>query len=112
MVRSLAIVLGMAVMGCGGKGGDRFDEILAELAKFRDEMCACKDAACVDKVSEARLAYKKTMRDKLEKNAKPSAEQDKKGKAIEAELQACRRALRSPEGSGSASGSDGVEASE
>ena len=40
-----------------------------------------------------------TMRDKLDKNATPTAEQDKKGKAIEAELQTCRRTLTSPDGS-------------
>jgi hypothetical protein len=81
------------VMGCGGGKADKFDDILAQLTKFKTEMCACRDAACADKVSEARRDYKKTMRDQLDKNAKPSADQDKQGKQIEADLQACRKAL-------------------
>ncbi len=106
-MRSLAIVLGLVVIGCKG-GNDKFDEILGQLEKFKTEMCACQDTACADRVSQARLDYKKTMRDKLDKDAKPTAEQDKKGKAFEAELQACRRALTAS-GSGAGSATDRPE---
>src|SRR5687767_11982752 len=91
-MRTLAIVLGLTLMGCPGEK-NKFDEILGQLEKFKTEMCACKDVACADKVSDARREYKKTMRDKLDKNAKPTEAQDKQGKAYEAELQACRKAL-------------------
>jgi hypothetical protein len=92
-MRAFAMALGLVVMSCGGGKGDKFDEILVQLGKFKTEMCACKDAACADKVSEARREYKKTMRDKLDKDARPTDEQDRKGKAVEAELQACRKVL-------------------
>lgn len=90
-MRTLVLVLGL-VVGCKG-GGDRFDEILGELESFKTQMCACKDAACADQVMDARREYRKTMRQKLEKGAKATEEQDRRGKALEAELQACRRAL-------------------
>lgn len=96
--RVLGVVFGLALAGCPSKkGSDKFDEILGQLERFKTEMCACKDAACADKVTEARREYRKTMREKLDKDAKPSAEQDRKGKAFEAELQACRKAVMPPD---------------
>lgn len=100
-MRMLAIVVGLAIMGCGGReaaNADKFDAILAQLEKFKTEMCACKDSACVSRVTDARREYKRTMRDKLDKDAKPTAAQDQKGKAVEAELQACRKKLASGAG--------------
>lgn len=98
-MRTLAIVLGL-VVGCGdSKTPDKFDEILGQLEKFKTEMCACTDAACADRVLDARREYKKTMRDSLDANAKPTDAQDKKGKAFEAELLSCRKQLSSAAGS-------------
>lgn len=95
-------------MSCGPGKADKFDEILAQLDKLKTEMCACKDLACADRVMDARREYKKTMRDKLDKDAKPTEAQDKQGKAVEAELQACRKALRNADESaaGSADAAD------
>lgn len=107
-MRTLAFVLGLIVMGCGGGKADKFDEILAQLEKLKNEMCACTDVACAERVSEARRDYKKTMRDKLDKNAKPTAAQDSKGKAFEAELQACRKKLTDA-GSGGSSAEEHPE---
>ena len=42
----LALVLGLT--GCGGKAG----EAIGEMKKLKDEMCACKDKACADRVTE------------------------------------------------------------
>ncbi|MFN0251897.1 MAG: hypothetical protein ACKV2T_33785 [Kofleriaceae bacterium] len=105
MMRALAMVLGLGLASCGSaeKKSDAFDEILVQLEKFKTEMCACTDAACADRVSEARREFKKTMRDRLAKDAKPTAEQDRKGKAFETELRACRTALLDPDGSGAGS---------
>ena len=98
-MRMLAIVVGLAVTGCGREpaNADKFDAILAQLEKFKTEMCACKDTACVSRVAEARREYKRTMRDRLDKDARPTAAQDQKGKAVEAELQACRKKLTAAE---------------
>lgn len=112
-MRTLAFVL-VAVMGCKSDQRaqrDKFDEILGRLESFKTQMCACKDVACADKVTEARREYRKTMREKLDKGSKPSAEQDRKGKALEAELQACRKALVPDTGS-AGSGSSAVENAE
>lgn len=92
-MRALLLVCVLGVVGCKKDAGDRFEEILTELGKLKDQMCACKDAACADKVGEARRDYKKTMREKLDKNAKPTEDQDRRGKQLESDLQACRRAL-------------------
>jgi hypothetical protein len=103
MLRVLVIGLGLGLLaGCPKKSSDPFDEILVQLEKFKTEMCACTDVACADRVSEARREYKKTMRDKLAKGAKPTDEQDRKGKTFESELQACRKALVDPAGSAAA----------
>ncbi len=106
-MRALVLVVGFAgfAVGCkGGAGADKFDEILGQLESFKTQMCACKDVACADKVTEARREYRKTMREKLDKGSKPSAAQDRKGKALEVELQACRKALV-PETGSAGSGS-------
>jgi hypothetical protein len=100
-MRALLLVGLLGVVGCK-KDGDRFEAILTQLATFKDQMCACKDAACADKVSEARREYKKTMRDQLGKDAKPTDDQDRRGKQLEADLQTCRKALSADSAPGSA----------
>ena len=49
----LAMVLGLGA--CGGKAG----EAIGEMKKIKTEMCACKDADCVKKVSEKMEAMSK-----------------------------------------------------
>jgi Sec-independent protein translocase protein TatA len=48
----LAMVLGLSA--CGGKAG----EAIGAMKKAADDMCACKDKACADKVN---AALEKTM---------------------------------------------------
>ena len=42
----LALILGLSA--CGGKG----DAAIGDMKKIKDEMCACKDKACAEKVTE------------------------------------------------------------
>src|SRR6185503_1141221 len=44
----LAAVL-LASFGCKNKGGG---EVVAKMTEFKDRMCACKNKACTDKVTE------------------------------------------------------------
>jgi hypothetical protein len=70
---------------------DRFDEVLGEMEGFKSRMCACTDKACTDDVQDAWREYRKTLRDKVGEEAKPSDAQDKRGRALEEELRTCRR---------------------
>jgi len=95
-VASLLVGLG----GCGKK--DKFDEVLGEMGSLKDKMCACTDKACVDKVQDEWKAYRKSMKDKLGKDAKPNDEQNKKGQALDDEMRKCRHKFDDAAGSGSA----------
>lgn len=74
--------------GCGKK--DKFDEVLGEMGTIKDKMCACTDKACVDKVQDEWKAYRKSMKDKMDKDAKPSEAQDKKGRELDDAMRTCR----------------------
>jgi hypothetical protein len=67
-----------------------FEDVLAKLATYRTEMCACADKACSDKVLDGWKAYRATMKDQLGKAATPSDEQDARGKVLDTEMKACR----------------------
>lgn len=47
-----AMVVVLAAAGCKDKGKSGGDSTVAKLTAFRDEMCACKDAACAQDVSK------------------------------------------------------------
>jgi hypothetical protein len=58
------------IAACGKKGGG------SDLEQLRDEACACKDMACVEKVGEKMDALEKSIKD-------PTPEQEKLGEEIE-----------------------------
>ena len=78
--------LGLLGAGCG-KGG--LDGKLDELAKIKDEVCACKDKACADAAHDKYVAWKKGN----SKDDKPSDEQMKKFESLRTELNECRHKL-------------------
>ncbi len=93
-MRNLMIAAGLmlglgGLTACGGK--DKFDEVLGELESFKTRMCECKDKACADKVQEDWRAYRKTMKEKLGKDTKPTEAQDKKGRALDEDMRVCRK---------------------
>lgn len=92
IVASLLVGLG----GCGKK--DKFDEVLGEMGSFKDKMCACADKACVDKVQDEWKVYRKGMKEKVGKDAKPNEAQDKKGRELDDEMRKCRKKYDAPEG--------------
>jgi len=86
----LALVLSLAASACGG---DAFDDALKQFEGFKNKMCACKDAACADKVKEDWRTWRLGLKDKL-KDKKPSEAQDKKGKALDDAMDACEDKVR------------------
>jgi uncharacterized protein YjbJ (UPF0337 family) len=60
-----SIALGAFAAGCGGNDGEKF-------ASLADEVCACEDLDCVDKVQEKWKKLDGEMRDKYKgKDEKP-----------------------------------------
>jgi len=101
LVMMVGLVVGLGgVSACGSK--DKFDEVLGDLEGFKARMCACADKACTDKVQDDLRAYRNTMKQKLEKDSRPSDAQNKKGRALDEETRTCRRKFDPPPGSGSA----------
>jgi hypothetical protein len=62
----------------------------AKLRGYRDQMCACKDAACAEGVHEEMQAWAKTVRDDAEKLPR---DEIKALDEIDGEMKACRRKL-------------------
>ena len=61
------------------------DDATKAMEGFKDEMCACKDKACAEKVVEKMGKWATDNADKVKKDEKPTPEQDK----IVTELTAC-----------------------
>lgn len=95
-MRKLSIIAGLvlALSGCGKK--DKLDGVISELEGWKSKMCACKDAACAEKVHED---YKK-WEDKMEKEM-GDVDKDKIDKSkiekiekLDDERKDCRRKFR------------------
>lgn len=89
MVAKFAFALGIALSLAACKGG-----IEKEMGEWKDKMCACKDAACIEKTFTDYRAWTKTKRDEAKKMDKSDLE---KLESIEDELKACRRKFRDSE---------------
>jgi len=86
IIAGLVFAAALPGIGCG-KGG--LDGKLDELAKIKDEVCACKDKACADAAHEKYVAWKKGN----SKDDKPSEDQMKKFETLRTELNDCRHKL-------------------
>lgn len=80
-----ALMIFMAVAGCGKS---KADEVLAKMEGFKNDACACKDEACVDKVEQAVRDYQKATLDSL-KDEKASDAQMKKLVEISKTMDTC-----------------------
>ena len=89
---AVSAALSLALAACGGKPGEEF---VGKLSKLKDEMCACKDKACAEKVS-------KEMSDWAEKASKTKAskEQEEEAMKIALEMASCQAKAMGAEGAG------------
>ncbi|MFN0251276.1 MAG: hypothetical protein ACKV2T_30655 [Kofleriaceae bacterium] len=67
-----------AVGACKKKGGGGAGEAAAKMSELKDQMCACKDKACADKVQESMTKWTTEMAGKADKNAKMDEASTKK----------------------------------
>jgi hypothetical protein len=61
------------------------DDATKAMEGFKDEMCACKDKACAEKVTEKMGKWATDNADKVKKDEKPTPEQEK----LATDLAAC-----------------------
>jgi hypothetical protein len=91
-MKKLTIVLGI-VLGLGACS-DKFDKAISESEGFKDKMCACKDKDCAEQVDKDMKEWRKGLKEKFDKDFKPSDSQMKKAGEIEEAFRDCRRKLR------------------
>jgi hypothetical protein len=82
-----SVVFGL--LGCGGSAGD---EALAKMEGFKNDICACKDKECAEKVMKDMMEWGEKF-EKDNKDKKPSKEQEEKGDKIGKEMQECMTKL-------------------
>src|SRR6476659_5379892 len=104
----ITVALGMVgLAACGG--GDK-----GKMKKMKDAMCACKDAACVDKVQKDYADFMKSMEEKYKGDKKPDEDMMKIGEEMAkcmSDAMAGGAGGASDTGGGSASASGGGSAS-
>jgi hypothetical protein len=83
-----SVVFGL--VGCGGGAGD---QALAKMEGAKNDMCACKDKACGDKVMEDLMKWGEQF-EKDNKDKKPTKEQEEKGEKIGKEMAECYAKLK------------------
>ena len=82
------ILVATLLLGLGACGGG--SELEKKMKKSRDDMCACQNKECADKVQEEYKAWTTEAR----KGEKPDKDTMEKLDKIDSEYKACRRKLR------------------
>lgn len=72
------VVSGIALAFLVGLSGCK-DDLTKQMEGFKDEMCACKDKACAEKVAEKMGKWATENAEKVGKDTKPTPEQEKLG---------------------------------
>lgn len=90
----MVAVLVLAMAGCGKK--DKLDQALSDFEGWKSKMCACKDAACAEKVHEDYKKWEGEMEKTMKDVDKDKVDKSKmeKFESIEREMKDCRRKLR------------------
>ena len=83
----------LALIFSFGCSKDEFDTMLDQLAVFRDQACACADAACADKALSDWRAFRNKAMAQVPKDTRPSDKQERRGRELEDELRRCRDKL-------------------
>jgi hypothetical protein len=90
-MRNIMLVASV-VFGLGACGKSAGDEALSKLEGFKNQICACKDKACAEKVSEEMTKWGEEFQ-KNNKDKEPSKEQMEKAAKITEELGECMTKL-------------------
>jgi hypothetical protein len=85
-------LLDVAQVVADGFPGGGADEILAKMREFKDEVCACADAACIEDVEKSMMTWALKNMDKM-KNMKPTRAQDEAADRIEEAMDACKERI-------------------
>jgi hypothetical protein len=100
---ALLAALSLAAVGCRkDKGG----EAIARMTEIKVQMCACKDKACSEKVSEALVQWDQAQEKAAgDKPVALSGEAAEKMEAVRDEISTCLLKLEVPGGAGGTMGS-------
>ncbi len=90
MIRAIVMSLSLAGLMFGGAACGGGDDIVSDAQKLADEVCACKDQACLDKVD----AKADEMKKKYKKTDKPSEEVMKKLMEIGKKVDECEDRIK------------------
>jgi succinate dehydrogenase/fumarate reductase flavoprotein subunit len=87
----LTASLVFGLVACGKSAGD---EALNKMEGFKNDMCACKDKACAEKVTKDMMDWmEKFAKDNKDLDKKGSKEQEEKAEKISKEMQDCMEKL-------------------
>ncbi|MFT3698516.1 MAG: hypothetical protein QM831_35555 [Kofleriaceae bacterium] len=89
----LAVVASVA--GCPKKKGGA-DDAIAQMEKFKTDMCACKDAACAKDVQDKMMKWSTDHKGDKKEADSMTDEQKKKAAAISEELGKCMMSITAP----------------
>jgi hypothetical protein len=93
-MRAVLVTLAFLALTACGKDKKPGEELIPELAAIKDEMCACPDAGCADKVA----AKHKELEERAERVYNKVSELPKdvinQLVPLDAELRACQRKLQ------------------
>ena len=94
----IVAALVVAAAGCGKK--DKLDQAISDFEGWKSKMCACKDAACAEKVHDDYKKWEDEMEKTMKDMDKDKIDKSKMDKlmSIEHDMKDCRRKLREPEG--------------
>jgi hypothetical protein len=106
----LSIVF-LAAMSLAGSGchKNKAGESIVKLTELKDKMCACKDKACSDKISEEMTRWSQAQAKSDGDKPVPLSEEDaEKTAAVTAQIAQCLLKLEVPGGEGAAGAAGGA----
>jgi hypothetical protein len=81
-----------AAMSAQTAAGSNRDEIFAALERFKEAMCACKDAKCAERVSDDKISWSRTTAGKLGYPAKLTSDERTRADGIDGAIRKCEEA--------------------
>jgi hypothetical protein len=96
-MRKLAITAGLLLAFTGCKK-NKWDKAISDTEGFKDQMCACKDAACTEDVHKKYKEWEKGMMADMGKDEKPPDNVMEKAEKVEKEMRDCRNKYRKGDG--------------